>query len=134
MFFTLPKNTTKQLKLRDDSSLISRGLAPMSKLASVRKIMLNAQKFSLSLYMGYEPIYRQRGRCQPESGFLLILDLGVLSELYLDFDILLDIGSDLNWESISILPGIGLLIRIDLNSDYDSYFNSTWSKVLIRIS
>jgi hypothetical protein len=39
--------------------------------------MLNVQEFSLSLYLGYGPIYRQRGGNQPELGFLLLLDLGV---------------------------------------------------------
>jgi hypothetical protein len=48
---------------------------------------------SLSLYLKYGPIYRQRDRCQSELGFLL-LDLGVLSEFYLDFDPLIDTGSD----------------------------------------
>jgi hypothetical protein len=87
MFFMLPKNTAKQLQLRDPSG----SRAPMPKLVFVKKkILLNAQTFSLSLYLGYEPIYWQRGRCQPELGFLL-LDLGVLSKFYLDFDHLLDI-------------------------------------------
>jgi hypothetical protein len=86
MFFTLPKNTAKQLQLRDPSG----SHAPLPNLVSMRKILLNAQKFSLSLYLGYEPIYWQRGRCQPKLGFLLF-DLGVLSEFYLDFDPLLDI-------------------------------------------
>jgi hypothetical protein len=36
VFFTLPKNTTKQLKVRDWE------LAPMLKLASEEKNMLNA--------------------------------------------------------------------------------------------
>jgi hypothetical protein len=39
--------------------------------------MLNAQEFSLGLYLGYEPFYRQRGGVKPELSFLLILDLGV---------------------------------------------------------
>jgi hypothetical protein len=39
--------------------------------------MVNAQEFSLSLYLGYEPFYRQRGGVKSELGFLLLLDLGV---------------------------------------------------------
>jgi hypothetical protein len=50
--------------------------------------------FSLRLYLRYEPIYRQRDRCQPELGFLLLLDIGRLLMFYLDFDPLVDVGSD----------------------------------------
>jgi hypothetical protein len=39
--------------------------------------MHDAQKFSLSLYMGYGPIYRQKSGNQPKLGFMLLLDLGV---------------------------------------------------------
>jgi hypothetical protein len=54
--------------------------------------MSNTQEFNLSLYLGYMPIYnRQRDRCQPELGFLFILDLRVMSEFYLDFDNFVDI-------------------------------------------
>jgi hypothetical protein len=56
--------------------------------------MLNAQELNMSLYMGNEPIYRQKGRGQPELGYLLLLDLGVLSEFYLDSDPLADARSD----------------------------------------
>jgi len=34
----------------------------MPKLAYVKKNLFNAQEFSLSLYLRYEPIYRQKGR------------------------------------------------------------------------
>jgi hypothetical protein len=35
---------------------------------------------SLRLYLGYGPIYRQRDRVQPELGFLLLVDLELVSE------------------------------------------------------
>jgi hypothetical protein len=35
---------------------------------------------SLRLYLGYGPIYRQRGGVQPELGFLLLVDLELVSE------------------------------------------------------
>jgi len=35
---------------------------------------------SLCLYLGYEPIYRQRGRLKPELGFMLLVDLELVSE------------------------------------------------------
>jgi hypothetical protein len=44
--------------------------------------------------LGYEPIFKQRDRCQLELCFLLLIDLGVLLEFYLNFDPLVDIGSD----------------------------------------
>jgi hypothetical protein len=57
--------------------------------------MFYAKKFILRLYLGYETIYRQIGRDQSESGnFLLLVDLEVLSEFYLDSDPSLDIWYD----------------------------------------
>jgi hypothetical protein len=50
--------------------------------------------FSLYLYV-YGPIYRLRGRCQPELSFQLLLDIGVPSESDLDLDSL----SDLDYNS-----------------------------------
>jgi len=35
---------------------------------------------SLPLYLGYEPIYRQRGGVKPKLGFLLLVDLELLLE------------------------------------------------------
>jgi len=68
----------------------------------------------MSLYMGNEPIYRQKGRGQPELGYLLLLDLGVLSEFYLDSDPLANPGSDLE--------------NSGSNLDYKSYSNSTGNR------
>jgi len=62
----------------------------MLKLASAKKNLLNLQKFSLSLYLGYEPIYKQRGGVKLGLGFLLHVDLELLSEFQLDFDSLLN--------------------------------------------
>jgi hypothetical protein len=64
--------------------------------------MLNAQEFNLILYLGYEPICRQRGRCQPELGFLLFLDLGVLSNPGSDLE---NSGSNLDYKSYSNSTG-----------------------------
>jgi hypothetical protein len=52
----------------------------MPKLASTKKNLFNLQKFNLSLYLVYGPIYRQRGGVKPELGFLLLIDLELLSE------------------------------------------------------
>jgi hypothetical protein len=71
MFFTLPKNTVKQLKLRDHSE----GLAPMPKLAHERKICSMHKIFIISFIPGYELIYRQK--CGPDLGLLLLLKFGV---------------------------------------------------------
>jgi len=46
---------------------------------------------NLSLYLEYKPIYRQKGGVKPELGFLLLLNLEVMLEFYLDFDPLVDI-------------------------------------------
>jgi hypothetical protein len=73
MFFTLSKNITKQLKLRD----IYEGLAPMHKLASKRKVCLMHKIINLSFIPGYVPIYKQRCRVKLELGLLLPLKLGV---------------------------------------------------------
>jgi hypothetical protein len=37
-------------------------------------------KLSLSLYLGYEPIYRQRGGVKAGLEFMLLIDLELLSE------------------------------------------------------
>lgn len=47
-------------------------LAYEIKVCSMHKII------SLLLYLGYDPIYRQRDRVQPELGFLVLLNLGAL--------------------------------------------------------
>jgi hypothetical protein len=83
----VPKNTAKQLKLREPSE----GLAPMLKLAFDGKIHSMHKIISLYLYLGCGLVYRQRGKCQPELGFLLLLDLGVMSEFFLEFDPLVEI-------------------------------------------
>ncbi len=66
------------------------------------------------MYVGCGPIYRQKGRGQPELGYLLLLDLGVLSEFYLDSDPLANPGSDLE--------------NSGSNLDYKSYSNSTGNR------
>jgi hypothetical protein len=71
--------------------------------------MLNAQNFSLSLNLRYGPIYRKRGKGQPELGFLHHLDLRMLSEFYLDFDPLVNIQSDP--KKFGIRFGLGVLSR-----------------------
>jgi hypothetical protein len=96
----------------------------MPKLVYERKVCLMHKKTSLCLY-GYEHIYKRRDIDKLELGFLLILYLGILSEFYLGFDPLVDVGFS------EIRFGL-LLIGLDLDSNYDSYFNSTWSRVLIR--
>jgi hypothetical protein len=76
MFFTLLNNSAKQLKLWDPSE----DPTSMPKLASEEKICSMHKILSLSLYLGYKPIYRQRGGVKPELGFLLLFDLELLSE------------------------------------------------------
>jgi hypothetical protein len=105
MFFMVPKNTAKQLKLRDPSE----GLAPMLKLAFDGKIYSMHKIISLYLYLGCRLVYRQRGKGQPELGFLLLLDLGVLSEFYLEFDPLVQIWY--NPRKFKIKFGLGVISR-----------------------
>jgi hypothetical protein len=50
----------------------------MPKLAYEGKICSTHKIWSLSLYMGYEPIYRQRGEIKLELGFMLLVDLELL--------------------------------------------------------
>jgi hypothetical protein len=49
----------------------------MPKLAFALNNLLNLKKFSLSLYLGYMPIYRQRCGVKPELRLMLLVDLEV---------------------------------------------------------
>jgi hypothetical protein len=72
-FLRLFQIYAKEQTLRDPFD----GLAPMLKLASARKSLLNLPKFSLSLYLELGPIYRlfdAVGECRG-SAFLGIHDL-----------------------------------------------------------
>jgi hypothetical protein len=51
----------------------------------------------------------QRGGVKRELGVLLLLDLGMLSEFYLDFDPLVNVGSDPRRSMIRF--GIGVLTQ-----------------------
>jgi hypothetical protein len=76
MFFTLLNNFAKQLKLRDPyrNPILMPKLAYEGKICSMHKIL------SLSLYLRYEPIYRQRGEVKLKLRFMLLVDLELLSE------------------------------------------------------
>jgi len=52
----------------------------MPKLAYEGKICSMHKILSLSLYLRYEPIYRQRGEVKFKLRFMLLVDLELLSE------------------------------------------------------
>jgi hypothetical protein len=52
----------------------------MPKLAYEEKICPMHKILSLSLYLRYGYIYKERGEVKPELGFLLLVDLEMLSE------------------------------------------------------
>jgi hypothetical protein len=57
-----------------------RGSSLIPELAFAKKNLLNLQKFNLSLYLRYGPIYRQRGGVKPGLRFLILVDQELLSE------------------------------------------------------
>jgi len=141
MFFDVLHTVTtavKKLKLRDPS----RGLAPIPKLAFERKICSMHKIFSLLFIRGiWAYLYAKRWsqtwiRCPAPSwsGNVVRILLGLRS--FSKRRIWSQKINDQIWNRSPnpILSGIWLLIGLHLDSDYDSYINSTWSIVLIWIS
>jgi len=85
----------------------------MFKLAYEIKSMINAYNNQSCLYMGYEPIYTQRGRVKPELSLLFSLKL---------------------WMSgVRFVMGVLFLFNWELDCWQDSSKSPYWTRIEITI-